>query len=133
MSEDPSKWDLECLQQCLLKLGQSTSGTKELIDKRIIKLKNLPMLDKIVQKRKTSCRFKSRLLVQEIPPPEAACIADLSHYSKVILSKQVILMFYEKQGSLAWSKITLFFASNLQTVNQHVSKSGCSICVLLLF
>jgi len=84
MSQDPSKWSLEYIQQCLMKLGQSTSGTKELLVKRIVNLKNNPLiLDKIVQKRKKSLQFKSRLQVREIPPPEAPWIADSSLYPKV--------------------------------------------------
>lgn len=39
ISEDPSKWSVECLQKCLLKLGQSVSGSKELLVKRIVNLK----------------------------------------------------------------------------------------------
>ena len=86
MSQDPSKWSLQCIQKCLMKLGLSTSGTKELLVKRIVNLKNNPLiLDKIVQKRKKSLQFKSRLLVRDIPPPEAGWIADSSQYPKVSL------------------------------------------------
>ena len=92
MSQDPSKWSLECIQKCLMKLGQSTSATKELLVKRIINLKNPLMLDKIVQKRKKSLQFKSWLLVREIPPPEAPWIADSSLYSKVSFTRHFVLL-----------------------------------------
>ena len=82
--EDPSKWSVECLQKCLLKLGQSMSGSKEILVKRIINLKNNPpVLAKLIQRRKSSFQFKSRLLVRNIPPPEASWTADASHYPKV--------------------------------------------------
>ena len=84
ISEVPSKWSVEYLQKCLLKLGQSVSGSKELLVKRIINLKNNRLvLDKIIQKRKKSFQFKSRLLVRDIPPPEPSWTADSSHYPKV--------------------------------------------------
>ena len=56
--------------------------------------------------------------MQEIPPPEAAWIADSSKYpeeARISLLKEI------------------FFANNLKTVNQNVSKSGCSMGGLLLF
>lgn len=84
ISEDPSKWSVECLQKCLLKLGQSVSGSKELLVKRIVNLKKHPLiLDKIILRRKKSFNFKSRLLVRNIPPPEATWTADSSDYPKV--------------------------------------------------
>ena len=84
ISKDPSKWSVECLQKCLLKLGKSVSGSKELLVKRIINLKNNPaVLDKIIQKRKMSFQLKSRLLVRDITPLEASWTADSSYYPKV--------------------------------------------------
>ena len=108
MSQDPSKWSLECIQKCLMKLGQSTSGTKELLVKRIINLENNPLiLDKIVQKRKKSLRFKSWLLVREIPPPEAPWIADSSHYPKVSLTRHFVLLL--ESGIPRLKEIILIF------------------------
>jgi len=84
ISEDPSKWSVECLQKCLLKLGQSVSGSKELLVKRIVNLKKNPLiLDKIILRRKKSFKFKSRLLVRNIPPPAATWTSDSSHYPKI--------------------------------------------------
>ena len=126
MSQDPSKWSLACIQQCLMKLGQSTSGTKELLVKRIVNLKNNPLiLDKIVQKRKNSLQFKSRLVVREIPPPEAPWIADSSQYPKVSLTlfrpaNKTFCSFtrIKNQGFLVSKKLSLFLANNLQTMNK---------------
>jgi len=95
ISEDPSKWSVECLQKCLLKLGQSVSGSKELLVKRIVNLKKNPLiLDKIILRRKKSFKFKSRLLVRNIPPPEATWTSDSSHYPKVIHFCFVLFFFF---------------------------------------
>ncbi len=54
--EDPSKWNVQLLQKCLLKLGQSASGTKEHLIKRITNLKEKP-----IGFRKNNAREKSFL------------------------------------------------------------------------
>jgi hypothetical protein len=82
--EDPSKWNVQLLQKCLLKLGQSASGTKEHLIKRITNLKENPLvLEKITQEKSRSYKFKSRLLNVEIPPVHAQWLSDSKHYPKV--------------------------------------------------
>lgn len=83
-SEDHSKWSLQLLQKYLRKLGQSTSGTKQHLVKRITNLKENPLvLEKILQEKNRSYKFKSRLLKSEIPPVDATWMCDSKHYPKV--------------------------------------------------
>ena len=89
MSEDRTNWSVDLLQYCLLKLGQSISGLKETLAKRIMNLKNnATILEKVIQKKKLAFTFKSRLTVlqRDIPPPGAAWMADSNQYPKVTYS-----------------------------------------------
>lgn len=130
MSQDPSKWSLEYIQQCLMKLGQSTSGTKALLVKRIVNLKNNPlMLDEIVQKRKKSLQFKSRLQVREIPPPEAPWIADSSLYPKVTRAMIKKYQALKRQGSLGQYRKALRMFNSRKEKTVKVIKEGEDIFV----
>ncbi len=78
--EDPSKWNVQLHQKCLLKLGQSASGTKEHLIKRITNLKENPLvLEKITQEKSRSYK----LLNVEIPPVHEQWLSDSKHYPKV--------------------------------------------------
>ena len=47
ITEYPTKWPLEFIQKCVRKLGQSVSGSKDTLTKRIINLKtDVPILEK---------------------------------------------------------------------------------------
>ena len=75
---------MQLLQKYLPKLGQSASGTKERLIKRITNLKENPLvLEKITQEKSRSYKFKSRLLKVEIPPVHAQWLSNSKHYPKV--------------------------------------------------
>ena len=84
ISEDPSKWSVECLRKFLLKLGQTISGSRDTLAKRIISLKSNPcLLQKIIEKKNNVVKFRSRLYKRDIPPEGAPWTAESSQYPKV--------------------------------------------------
>ena len=124
MSQDPSKWSLECIQQCLMKLGQSISATKELLVRRIVKLKNNPLiLDKIVQKRKRSLQLETTSVgnsttrstmdrrLESVPKGKL-------NFNLIVQQTRHFVLLLESRIRDSLKEIILFLANNLQTVNK---------------
>ena len=114
MSQDPSKWSLECIQQCLMKL----------LVRRIVKLKNNPLiLDKIVQKRKKSLQLESTSVgnsttrstmdrrLESVPKGKL-------NFNLIVQQTRHFVLLLESRIRDSLKEIILFLANNLQTVNK---------------
>ena len=107
-----------------MKLGQSISATKELLVRRIVKLKNNPLiLDKIVQKRKKSLQLKSTSVgnsttrstmdrrLESVPKGKL-------NFNLIFRQTRHFVLLLESRIRDSLKEIILFLANNLQTVNK---------------